>query len=363
MLEPDRDEVVQALASQRLDPPLHVRVAERGPDGQRLALDPLLGELGVELSAELPVIVADHDGRLGQPSFLDLARQARGGVGRPASRGPEGRLGDDDPAALHVDEGEHRGGPQPAAGQHLGGEEVAGPQRLGVTLEEGLPGGVPSLRRGLDPVAFEDVAHGRVRDGLDAQLAQLAEDPGVTPARLTREPDDQLLDMSCRPRPARRPLRLAALPLHPPRPASEGVVPDDRNEVLEAPAPRPSRTGPACPAPARSAGPGRRSGREQAVLDHEVFDLPGQRRVVGLDQPEQEWKQALHPPSVARVLGRNQRAGVFAHRPGGPGTASGPPTDVGLRPTPAGDGPTSATMRRRDPVNTNPAIPEVKRTS
>ena len=48
-------------------------------------------------------------------------------------------------------------------------------------------------------------------------------------------------------------------------------------------------------------------------------------------------------------MGQNQRTEVFAYRLGGPETGSGPPTDVGLRPTPDGGGPKNGRAKRPNP--------------
>ena len=127
MFQPHENKVVQALAPQRLDQPLHMRVAQRGADGQPLGLDALLGQFVVERLPELRVVIAHDDGRPGQARLLDFSRYARRGIGRPAGAGPEDGPGDDHPTALDMDERQHRGG-------HAGGggrPETAFPKRQG----------------------------------------------------------------------------------------------------------------------------------------------------------------------------------------------------------------------------------------
>ncbi len=55
--------------------------------------------------------------------------------------------------------------------------------------------------QGGDMVFFEDSLHGGARDRLDSELAQLAEDAGVTPAVLGGEFEDQLAYVFRRARP------------------------------------------------------------------------------------------------------------------------------------------------------------------
>jgi hypothetical protein len=115
-----------------------------------------------------------------------------------------GDPGDVHPAALKMDEKQHVVGYQPAKGQHLRREEVGPRQQHQVGPNEGRPGGhVSALRRRRQRVAVQDIANGLIGN-LIPEIGQGAHNPVIAPVPvLARHANDQLLDLSLDPRPAR----------------------------------------------------------------------------------------------------------------------------------------------------------------
>src|SRR5262249_51334682 len=98
-----------------------------------------------------------------------------------------------DPAAADREEDEHVQASQPDG---VDGQEVAGEDRLAVCAQEAAPRLPVALRRWRQTGRTEDVADGRRRDR-EVELAQFADDPLVTPARvLAGEPHNQLSDLA-----------------------------------------------------------------------------------------------------------------------------------------------------------------------
>jgi hypothetical protein len=82
--------------------------------------------------------------------------------------------------------------------------------------KEAAPGVRVAPRRRWHPGLDQDVAHGTCRDG-DAELAQLASDPEVAPARvLAREAEDQFAHIPADRRPAWPAVRIRPAPRYQP---------------------------------------------------------------------------------------------------------------------------------------------------
>jgi hypothetical protein len=138
------------------------------------------------------------------------------------------------PARAHLDEEEDMQGLEE---EGLDGEEVAGEDLVAVPGEEGPPGGssLAALRGRRHALPLQDGADRRSPDGV-AELAQLAVDPGVAPARvLAGEPHDQGRDRGVG---GRSPG--AATPPERPFPAHQGAMPAQhrlRRDQQHAPCP------------------------------------------------------------------------------------------------------------------------------
>src|SRR5438093_315727 len=89
----------------------------------------------------------------------------------------------EDPLELSVVEDEHVQPPQQHA---VDSEKVAGERRGGMLAQERSPARPVALRRRRDTCRSEDVAYQR-RGDVNAELAQLADDPHVAPFQFFRE--------------------------------------------------------------------------------------------------------------------------------------------------------------------------------
>jgi hypothetical protein len=127
------------------------------------------------------------------------------------------------PAAADRQEDEHVQASQP---HRVDGKEVTDEDRLAMRSQEGAPRQLVTLRCRRQPCLGEDVADRGRRDG-DAELAQLADDPQVPPARiLAREPQDQLPHLTADRRASRASVRVGpAASDKPAMPAQERLRP------------------------------------------------------------------------------------------------------------------------------------------
>jgi hypothetical protein len=167
---------VQELAPAGLYPPLHDRIHPGCADRARDDLDAFAGEHGVERLGEFGVAVADHVLRRGA-GVLEVHHQVPRDLGDPSLSGVGGDTKDPDAATGVFDDGEHVVG---GTGQRGGGEEVAGEDGLGLAAQERGPGGVVTVRGGLDPMPFQDLPDGGGRDR-DPEAGEFAVDATVTP--------------------------------------------------------------------------------------------------------------------------------------------------------------------------------------
>ena len=161
--------------------------------------------------------------------------------------------------------------------------------------QEGAPRLPVALRRRRQPGLGEDVAHRGRRDG-DAELAQLADDPHVAPARvLARETHDQLAHLSADRRPAGTAVRIRpAAGDQPPMPAQQRLRPDQED------APRAARQHPAQ----------RRKQQPVVRLEPRPADLPAQDRQL---VPEHENLELLRPITAGRRAPPAPAAGRRRH--------------------------------------------------
>ena len=136
-----------------------------------------LSENGIEGGGEPAVTVSDqvlHGGA----DLLQVHDQIPGHLGGPGCGGVCGCAEDADAAGgvLENDEdGELR------SGQGVDYEEVGGEECVGLAAQEGGPGQVVAVRRGLDVVGCEDLPDGGGRD-FDSQGGEFTVDSAVTPA-------------------------------------------------------------------------------------------------------------------------------------------------------------------------------------
>ena len=165
-----------------------------------------------------------------------------------------------DPTAADREEDKHV---QAAKPDGVDGQEVASDDRITLLAQEAAPGQPVALRRGRDAGVGEHAAHQR-RGNVDAELAELADDPGVPPARvLARQPHDQLPYLQRDRRPARPAVRI--------RPAASDQAPVPAQQRLwpnREPAPGAARRDPA----------ERRQHEPVSRLESRPSDLPAQDR-------------------------------------------------------------------------------------
>jgi hypothetical protein len=94
VLQSNRDEVIQALLPQRLDPPLHVGVAERGANRQPLRFDAMVGRFGVKVASNFESLLRTMIVDFGSPAFSispPRTPRRRRSSDRLVERSPESR--------------------------------------------------------------------------------------------------------------------------------------------------------------------------------------------------------------------------------------------------------------------------------
>ena len=140
----DDQQVVEALAPHRPDPPLGDRVRRRRPVRRAHDRDALAAEDRVERRGELGVPVADQ-GAGARPRRPGASSSAAGPAASPRRRSGWPCSRPDGPPCAELDEEEHVDGLEE---QRLDGEEVAGEDRVAVPVEEGAPGAAWRRRPG-----------------------------------------------------------------------------------------------------------------------------------------------------------------------------------------------------------------------
>jgi hypothetical protein len=125
----------------------------------------------------------------------------------PATVWGDGRLGQQDRAALEVHDDEHECTAKAAERPNLLCEQVSTQQHVCLPRKELTPGQPFTLRRRRQTVAPQNIRDTALRD-LDPQLLQLPTDALVTPGVLARQAAHQGFDLARRPRTARPPLPL-----------------------------------------------------------------------------------------------------------------------------------------------------------
>ena len=236
------EQVIQALLARRPDPSLRHGVRVRSPVGGKDDLDVLGSEHGVKARGERRISVMDEEADRQRP-VLDLPTEMPRLLRHPGRGRMLSAAGEVDASRPKLDEEEHVDRPQESRLNH---EEVAGEQVLPMVTEEGTPcGGAGTLGCWRDAMALEDIADGRAAHRV-GELAQLAMDTGVPPARvLLRQLEDQVFEIRVDARtpscvvPAReRPLAPDKVPV-----PAEDRVGADQDDGGAPPAVRVSRAG------------------------------------------------------------------------------------------------------------------------
>src|ERR671934_181472 len=174
----DDQQPVEALAADADHPALYVRVRVRRLHRSADDLDLLGRQEGVEGTRELRVAVVDQEPHL-PVAVVELHQQVARLLQHPSPVRLVGAGEILDPAAADREEDEHVEAAQPDG---VDGEEVAGEDRLTVRAQEAAPRLPVALRRRRQPGLSKDVAN-RSRGNREAELAQLADDPQIAPAR------------------------------------------------------------------------------------------------------------------------------------------------------------------------------------
>ncbi|HKA12413.1 MAG TPA: hypothetical protein VKI99_18270 [Candidatus Dormibacteraeota bacterium] len=140
---------------------------------------PLGAEDLIEGGAELGVSISEQELDLQSP-ILQPPRQVPCMLGHPGAGRVAGTARQVNAPAADLDKEEDV---EPGQPDCVHGEEVAGQDLIGVLVHELAPGPLTSTRGGRQTVAAEHFADGPVGAAM-AQLAQLALDAPVTPARV-----------------------------------------------------------------------------------------------------------------------------------------------------------------------------------
>jgi hypothetical protein len=166
MLEPEDDEVMQALVLDALNHPFGEGV---GVWRARRAFEDLHAftlQFGVECVAELAVSISLHVSDL-QALFPRLCDKLVGLLSGPCLGRVKGRLRNDHSPRFDVQKHEHKRIPHPLPGQHFAAKEVALPKRCRMLFEKLVPCSLAALRARVETVLFQDVAEGTpLRPGL-----------------------------------------------------------------------------------------------------------------------------------------------------------------------------------------------------
>ena len=168
---------VEQFGSAGADPPFHDRVHPRYADPGLSNRDTAVGQNGIESGGVFAVSVPDqvlHGGA----GVLQIHDQVSCHLGGPGCGGVCGCAEDADAAGGVLDDGEDD---QPCSGQGAGVEEVGGEEGVGLAAQEGGPGEVVAVGRGLDAVGLEDLPDGGGCDR-DGKCGEFAVDSAVAPA-------------------------------------------------------------------------------------------------------------------------------------------------------------------------------------
>ena len=146
---PDDQQPIQALSSDRSNPPLGVGVRVGRLHRRQEHLDTLRAEHIVECAAELRVAVVDKEAQP-SPSFSEHQQEVSGLLGDPGTVRVGAHAGQVDPSGVQFDEEQHV---QSAQSDGIDGEEVAGDDAGGLLAQERPPRDGVRPRRGVQPVA------------------------------------------------------------------------------------------------------------------------------------------------------------------------------------------------------------------
>lgn len=301
------DEVVQALSSHRPHPTLRKRVELRRPHRQPLDHAAAHPQSLVESGSELPVAVADQDGRRAKSLSLRVCDEQDRLLARPRVGRLECRRAHDHPPSPNVQEEQDGASPPTRQRQHGPREEVAGPERLRVDIEELGPSRLGSNRRGLQAMLLKDVLHSRPRDISDPELGKLAENPGIAPSRVLRSQThhQRSKNLGLR-RSAGFPHLPCSLPLSQlPHPALEGGERDDRQQLPDGGPEGRSQRDQLPPFMVRQANASRETFAQDAILGTQELHLPCELVVSRRQEHEQQrFDKAQHVWYAARRRAR-----------------------------------------------------------
>ncbi len=199
---------VQALGAHGSDEALRDRVRLRRSHRRLYDPDALAVEDLIERAAVLAVAVADQEADA--PIAEGETEVARLLLDNPGSAGIRRAAGEPDAPARMRDEEDVVAAQKPARDR----EEAAGDDARCLPAKELAPVRACASRRWLQPCPGEQTADARRRDA-ESELAQLAADPAMTPARiLACEPQHQLPHLKRQRRPPAPCRRLPPLPSH-----------------------------------------------------------------------------------------------------------------------------------------------------
>ena len=268
--------------------------------------------------AELRVAVVDQEAHRPLPSAAVDHEVARL-LGDPCPARVLGDAGEANPARVELDEEQHVEAPQP---HRVDGQEVARDHALRLRAQERPPRRARPPRRRRDPAALQHRAHRR-RGNPQPELAQLADDPPVAPARvLAREPQNQLLEFRVERRPTEPTARVGPAAGHQPAMPAQQRLRADRERR-----PRRSRQRPAQRREQRAISRARSRPSELAprdrelVAEHQDLDLLALARA----QPQREQlKHSAYRPIEERP--EHAPPPQIAAKRRGNLTTSGPPS-------------------------------------